>query len=154
MHLPSLTYTLGSRRSNLSERAFTVMVSDSESVQTPTVVVTPEKLSFGTATATRPECAFVFTGQGAQWARMGNELVERYEMFDITLQTLSQVLANLPNAPEWGLLEELARPQTESRVNEAKLSQALTTAIQIGLVDLLQSWDVNPVAVVGHSSGV
>lgn len=33
------------------------------------------------------------------------------------------------------------------------MSQPLVTAIQIALVDLFQSWGINPHAVVGHSSG-
>lgn len=40
-----------------------------------------------------------------------------------------------------------------SRINEAEFSQPLCTALQIGIVNLLRSWGVSPVAVVGHSSG-
>lgn len=40
-----------------------------------------------------------------------------------------------------------------SRVNEAELAQPLTTAVQIGLVNLLAKSGVRPSQVVGHSSG-
>ena len=40
-----------------------------------------------------------------------------------------------------------------SPINSANISQPATTAIQIALVSLLASWNVNPVAVLGHSSG-
>ena len=41
----------------------------------------------------------------------------------------------------------------ESRVNEAEFSQPICSAVQCALVDLLSSWNVTPIAVVGHSSG-
>lgn len=40
-----------------------------------------------------------------------------------------------------------------SRVNKAEFSQPLCTALQIGLVNLLKNWGVEPFSVVGHSSG-
>ena len=152
-HLPSLAYTLGSRRSNHSDRAFTVVASDSTGIQISSELAT-DKLTFGTAIGARPELAFVFTGQGAQWAQMGLELVERYEVVRSVLNELDETLAGLPNAPNWSLLQALAQPKEKSRMNEAEFSQALTTAIQIAIVDLLKSWGVSPTAVVGHSSGM
>lgn len=152
-HLPSLAYTLGSRRSNHSERAFTVVASDSTCTQLSSQLAT-DKLTFGTAVGARPELAFVFTGQGAQWAQMGLELVERYEVVRSILNKLDESLAGLPNAPNWNLLQALAQPKEKSRMNEAEFSQALTTAIQIAIVDLLKSWGISPTAVVGHSSGM
>lgn len=48
-----------------------------------------------------------------------------------------------------GLLNDAAT----SRVNNAAMSQTLTTAIQIALVDLFAAWNIRPARVVGHSSG-
>lgn len=39
------------------------------------------------------------------------------------------------------------------RIGEPELSQPLCTAIQIALVELLRSFGISPIAVVGHSSG-
>jgi malonyl CoA-acyl carrier protein transacylase len=36
---------------------------------------------------------------------------------------------------------------------KAEYSQPLCAAVQIGLVDLLASWNIHPIAVIGHSSG-
>lgn len=152
VHLPSLAYTLDSRRSNHSARGFALTAGDSDSIQLADIL-NPDKLTFGTAMGARPELAFVFTGQGAQWARMGQELVEHYDVVRKTLKELGSAIAGLQNAPEWDLLDALAEPQEKSRVNEAELSQPLTTAIQIAMIDLLRSWGVRPTAVVGHSSG-
>ena len=38
-------------------------------------------------------------------------------------------------------------------INEPELSQSLCTAIQIALIDLLESFAIRPSVVVGHSSG-
>jgi acyl transferase domain-containing protein len=38
-------------------------------------------------------------------------------------------------------------------LSQPEYSQTICTALQIGLVDLLESWGVKPFAVVGHSSG-
>ena len=50
-------------------------------------------------------------------------------------------------------VDELSQDARSTRVNVASISQPLSTAIQIALVDLLSSWGVKPTAVVGHSSG-
>lgn len=50
-------------------------------------------------------------------------------------------------------IDELMKDEHASRVAEAEISQALSTAIQIALVDLFQWLGVAPSVVVGHSSG-
>ena len=40
-----------------------------------------------------------------------------------------------------------------SRVDESEISQPLCTALQVALVDLLASWQLQPSAATGHSSG-
>lgn len=49
--------------------------------------------------------------------------------------------------------EELLRPASSSRIDQPELAQPLCTALQVALVDLLESWHISPQAVVGHSSG-
>jgi acyl transferase domain-containing protein len=50
-------------------------------------------------------------------------------------------------------LDELRKDNESSRVHEAEMGYALSVALQIGLVDVLRSWGVEPNAVIGHSSG-
>lgn len=47
----------------------------------------------------------------------------------------------------------LQKDDQNDRINLADISQPATTAIQIALVSLLASWNIKPLAVVGHSSG-
>ncbi|KAM3433240.1 hypothetical protein NHJ13734_006549 [Beauveria thailandica] len=53
----------------------------------------------------------------------------------------------------WSLVDELAKPEHETRIHDAELCQPSCTALQIALVDLLHSWHVRPEFVCGHSSG-
>jgi acyl transferase domain-containing protein len=54
---------------------------------------------------------------------------------------------------EWCLEEELLKDDSASRVGQSEISQPSTTAVQIALVDLLDSLRIKPQSVVGHSSG-
>lgn len=49
--------------------------------------------------------------------------------------------------------EELSQTKEKSQLHQAHISQPACTAIQLALVNLLQSWGIRPHAVTGHSSG-
>ncbi|KAJ8122283.1 hypothetical protein ONZ43_g1483 [Nemania bipapillata] len=100
--------------------------------------------------AADPGLALVFTGQGAQWARMGMELVH-YPVFRDSLQLADTYLKELGSS--WSAIDELSKPLKDSRIHEAEFSQPLCTVLQVALVDLLNFWGVSPKAVTGHSSG-
>lgn len=97
----------------------------------------------------------VFTGQGAQWATMGAQLIKSSAFVRQRLQELDESLATLPEAdrPSWKIPDELMLNKENSRLGEASRSQPLCTAVQVVLVDMLRSAGVKFEAVVGHSSG-
>ncbi|KAI0101373.1 hypothetical protein GGR51DRAFT_530505 [Nemania sp. FL0031] len=96
----------------------------------------------------------VFTGQGAQWPGMGSELLKSQDVFRNTIRSLDQHLKHITGGSvSYSLEEELAKVSGESRLHLASISQPVCTAMQIALIDTLRSLDVNPYAVVGHSSG-
>ncbi|KEY68502.1 hypothetical protein S7711_08355 [Stachybotrys chartarum IBT 7711] len=140
--LADVAYTLGSRRDALAHRAFAVVDGNSQVEISP--VVKPKDV---------PTVNFVFTGQGAQWAGMGAELMAGYPSFLADIREMDQCLKGLPHPPSWTMEEELLRSREESRIQEPEFSQPVCTALQIGIVNLLRSWGVRPAAVVGHSSG-
>ncbi|RAR00984.1 polyketide synthase PksG [Stemphylium lycopersici] len=142
--LSDLTYTLSSHRSQLQFRSFAVISSPSDDL---TDLVSPSTFS---STHSAPDLSFVFTGQGAQYARMATGLLH-YPVFRQSLEDCDVHLKSL--GCTWSVLEELERDQEASKVAEPALSQPLCTAIQIALVDLLRAWEIAPRAVVGHSSG-
>lgn len=141
--LEDLAYTLANRREHLSHRAFKV-VGKNESAA-----------SAGKRMPNQPaSLVMVFTGQGAQWPRMGRELLLRNDLcFQGTIRALDKYLQALPQPPEWTIEGELQKGPRTSRIQKAELSQPLCTAIQIGLVDLFAAIGIEPAAVVGHSSG-
>lgn len=99
----------------------------------------------------RPRLGFVFNGQGAQWHAMGRELMFGYPLFAHTVAKASGILAGY--GATWSLMLELLREQGATRVADIALSQPMTVALQLCLVDLLKSWGISPSAVTSHSSG-
>jgi acyl transferase domain-containing protein len=141
----SLAYTLGSRRSTFDHRTFVVSRSitnlhDQLQGRLPAV----------RRTAKNSNVFFIFTGQGAQWATMGQELVDHHA-YRRSLE-VSQAILELLGC-EWSLQRELFASKMESRIDSPDFSQPLCTALQIALVELLRTWGVHPKSVVGHSSG-
>jgi hybrid polyketide synthase/nonribosomal peptide synthetase ACE1 len=110
-------------------------------------------LSNMTTGRSSPKVICIFTGQGAQWARMGVDLLESSEACHSILERLDARLSRLPEPPLWSLIEELKREATASRVSETEISQPLCTAVQILLVEIMRNARISIVAVVGHSSG-
>ena len=94
---------------------------------------------------------FVFTGQGAQWHAMGRELITTCPQFRDSLSKSGSILQGL--GASWSLIDELLLDESESRVHQSWFAQPASTAIQIALVDLLESIGVQPQTVLGHSSG-
>ncbi|KAL7894249.1 polyketide synthase [Trichoderma sp. SZMC 28014] len=125
VRLDHLSHTLVQRRSKFQWRS-SLEAKDLARIKAP------NKLS----------TAFVFTGQGAQWARMGYNLLRSEHTAFARSMAISE-----------NLIEELSRDESSSRLNNSEYGQPASTAVQIALVDLFKSWQVLPEAVVGHSSG-
>ncbi|KAJ5920923.1 Fum1p [Penicillium verhagenii] len=163
-NLHDLAYTLGVRREHLSNRAFAIVNTS------PTQSLSP--VVFKSHKALESTVIFAFTGQGAQWPAMGKTLIETFKSFRDDIRYLDDVLQCLEPRPSWRLegeqsiihiipvafvfdnpRDEICKESDTSRIHEAKMSQPATTAIQIGIINLLFQWAIVPVAVVGHSSG-
>ncbi|KAL8922865.1 MAG: hypothetical protein Q9172_003405 [Xanthocarpia lactea] len=144
--LADVAYTLGSKRSRLQQRSFRIVDQDDLAVG-----LAAEKRIF-TSPIQTSNVAFVFTGQGAQWHTMGAQLFD-YAVFRATISYLDRVLREFSESPSWTISGTLSGAYEPEHIQSPKVSQVACTAIQIAMVDLLASWSVRPVAVVGHSSG-
>ncbi|KAG5984483.1 Type I Iterative PKS [Claviceps digitariae] len=147
--LRDYSYTLGCRRSVLEWKGFVLARSTSElteKLETAGSVNVVKSLRKG-----EPRIAFIFCGQGSQWAQMGLELM----VFDVFRRSLEEASAHIKQAHQcpFDLLVELFRNESESALSYPHLSQPATTAIQVALVDLFHSLGIKPQHVVGHSSG-
>lgn len=141
-----LAYTLSTRRSHMPWRC-SVIASNSQDLESLLV----EKKIQKTRSSTNIRLTYLFTGQGAQWFAMGRELISAQPKFRKSLTKSDQILQGL--GATWDLVEELSLNKSESRIDDSKIAQPATTAIQIALVDLLGSLGIQPTAVLGHSSG-
>ncbi|CAI7630711.1 unnamed protein product [Penicillium discolor] len=146
--LADVAYTLSEKRSKFTQRTYRIV--DTDNVR-ESLLTDGDKVFVSTSQKTR--LGFIFTGQGAQWHAMGESLFQ-YAVFKNTIQYLDQALAQLPSHPGDLKLQDILTGNCASdRINMPMVSQTVCTAIQVGLVDLLRSWKVEPVAVAGHSSG-
>ena len=142
--------TLGTRRSKLSERGY-ALVGQNQLGQD----LQPENLQIAVSGKrySPHSFAFVFTGQGAQWPKMGKELIAEFSSFKQSIRELDGVLQKLPERPSWTLEQAILEPLATSQINHVTRSQPVCTAIQVALVDLLAKWGITPKSVIGHSSG-
>ena len=146
--LRDLSYTLGHRRSRLAWKTYLTASTLEE------LVHNLENKSLDVPSfrpSSEPRIGFIFTGQGAQWARMGAEL-NQYPIFRESVKDSDEYLRSALNC-KWSAMEEMLREEDHSNINLPAYSQPLCTILQIALVDLLESWNIVPAAITGHSSG-
>jgi acyl transferase domain-containing protein len=101
----------------------------------------------------RPKMAFVFSGHGSQWTRMGSDLYRDEPVYRAAIDECDHALGK---RTDWSLCAELAAPEGRTRMdgmNRADIIQPAIFAMQVGLASLLGHWGVRPDAVLGHSLG-
>lgn len=112
--------------------------------------VDQETLSATVTTRKNPKLAFIFSGQGGQWARMGLQLLRRETVFRESMEEIDDLFRQLA---DWSLFAELEKEDDESRINDTVVVQPAVMAIQISLVKLYEHYGIRPSGVVGHSIG-
>lgn len=149
-----VAYTLGAKRAAMRYRSFAVvsstkdLISAYENASTKSESAPPVQRSLADG---KSRIGMVFTGQGAQWARMGTELLA-YTTFSESIDRADRFLREELGC-KWSARTELEAPADSSHINSAEYSQPLCTVLQVALVDLLASWGIRPAAATGHSSG-
>ncbi|CAH0050588.1 unnamed protein product [Clonostachys solani] len=160
IHLQDLAWTLQLRREHFPVRAAIAAV-DREQLIDRLLDASSDvnALSVQSSRAMRVSDKYplrilgIFTGQGAQWPRMGAELYKNSEAFRRSITELQESLDDLPDAPSWTLASELLASAEISHVKVAEIAQPICTAVQVALVDLLKATGIVLHGVVGHSSG-
>lgn len=146
--LEKLAYSINEKRSRLQWKTFAIASSLEELAERLKDEETPMTV---TQSSRVPRIGFVFTGQGAQWPRMGVELMN-YNTFEESVKAADRYLREECDC-SWSAIEELEKGKLTSQLHLAVYSQTLCTVLQVALVDLLKTWNISPVAVAGHSSG-
>ncbi|MGW7090471.1 type I polyketide synthase, partial [Streptomyces sp. NPDC054871] len=108
----------------------------------PALVVGPGMVEAG-------RTAFVFPGQGSQWAGMGHRLAAEEPLFAAHLADCQEELARWC---DWDLLDVLAS-EDEDALARVDVVQPALFAVMTGIARLLEHYGVTPDAVIGHSQG-
>ena len=150
--LGKTAYTLANRSTRLSRRGYLVV---NESLSGVNMAVELQNVSTVSSSPQLAQLVLVFTGQGAQWPKMAHEIYGYYPTFTSVIAALDTYLANFDPKPWWTLDDFFSGLSVEKYidVDDPRVSQTICTVVQIGLVDLLRDWGIQPIAVVGHSSG-
>jgi len=152
--LRDIAFTAALARTQLTQR-LAIVGKDKEDVRQKLQAWrdgrTPKGMAHGqTFAKVKPKIAFIFTGQGAQYADMGRELYESEPRFGETINRIASIMD-----PELGasLLEVLFGEKSAEYLENTRYVQPALFAIEYALADLVRHWGVEPAYVIGHSIG-
>ncbi|MBL1208761.1 hybrid fatty acyl-AMP ligase/type I polyketide synthase [Geminocystis sp. GBBB08] len=96
------------------------------------------------------QIAFLFTGQGSQYSKMGYELYQTSPTFKNTIDYCEQILNNYLDKP---ITEILFDGENENLLNQTIYTQPALFVIEYALAKLWLTWGIKPAIVMGHSVG-
>ncbi|KUL64403.1 beta-ketoacyl synthase [Streptomyces violaceusniger] len=94
--------------------------------------------------------AFVFCGNGSQWAGMGADLFDADAVFR---RAVREADAELAPRLGWSVADRLTAPAGEADLGATEVAQPLLFAVQLGITAALRARGIEPAMVVGHSVG-
>jgi len=95
-----------------------------------------------------PRVAFLFTGQGAQYAGMGRELYETHPRFRAVIDEVATHMDPLLDRPLRALLFDDA-----VELSDTIHAQPTLFAVELATAALWREWGIEPALVLGHSLG-
>lgn len=147
-------YTANSGRAQLHNRLAVIGVSAQEMHTKLSVFAAGQaaEVISGTVTQTdKPKIAFLFTGQGAQYAGMGKQLYDTQPTFRAAIDQCAAVLDQYLAKPLLSVLFPAA--DAPNHLDETTYTQPALFALEYALAQLWRSWGVEPGIVMGHSVG-
>jgi natural product biosynthesis luciferase-like monooxygenase protein len=152
--LNDLCFTVTSGRSHFSHRLAAVTTDAPSLKEMLTEFVagrTPAEMLVGHLRENeKPQIAFLFTGQGSQYAGMGRQLYETNATFRDAMDRCDAALRNRLKQP---LAFPLSSDEAGNLPANAVSAQTTLFALEYSLTELWKSWGVTPDFVMGHSLG-
>lgn len=94
--------------------------------------------------------AFLFSGQGSQYAGMGAGLYEAHPVFRDAIDRCAVALEPLLKLD---IRKQILSDRTDPLINETRFAQPALFTIEYALACLWRSWGVTPKVMLGHSIG-
>ncbi|OPF81946.1 polyketide synthase, partial [Streptomyces antioxidans] len=144
-------YSLATTRAVHDQRAVLVGADREDVTRALTALARGEaaaQLVQGTGTAGKT--AFVFPGQGSQWAGMAVGLMDASPVFAARIEECAAALAEFT---DWSLVEVLRGAEGAPSLERVDVVQPVLWAVMVSLAELWRSLGVVPAAVIGHSQG-
>ena len=151
--LGDLAFTANSGRTHFAHRAAVVVESvESARDRLRALQNDPEQTSVVRGVVERnrsPKIAFLFTGQGAQYAGMGRTLYQTQPTFRRAIDECAAHLDGILDRP----LASLLAAEAGTTLDRTGYTQPVMFAVEYALATLWRSWGIEPFAVLGHSVG-
>ncbi|MFF9264228.1 SDR family NAD(P)-dependent oxidoreductase [Streptomyces longwoodensis] len=151
--LRDIAFTAASGRAALDHRAV-VLADDPEQLGERLTALAEGRdvpdVVRGTAVPNARRVAFVFPGQGSQWAGMALELLDAAPVF---AARLAECAAAVEAHVDWSVLDVLRQVPGAPGLDRVDVVQPVTFAVTVSLAALWQAHGVRPDAVIGHSQG-
>ena len=98
--------------------------------------------------AEKPAIAFLFTGQGSQYAGLGSFLYDSQPLFKSILDACAKLVEN-----KFSLLDVLLKKECPKELSHPMHAQVALFTLEYALAKLLESWGVFPDYVLGQQVG-
>ena len=102
----------------------------------------------------RPKTAWLFPGQGSQYAGMARDLYDSEPVFADTMNRCAEAVAEVLEKPLLGIIFDTDSGSDGAEpLQQTRYAQPAIFAVEMGLARLWQSWGFEPDVVLGHSVG-
>jgi acyl transferase domain-containing protein/acyl carrier protein len=142
LDLADVAHTLRSGRAQHRHRAIAVATDSHDAVS---ALRDRKRLHVAEAAAGPPKVAFLFSGQGAQYAGMGRQLYEHEPVFAAAVEECLDVIPQLRDL--------LFDPAAGELLRQTRYTQPALFVIEYALARLWHAFGVRPAAMIGHSIG-
>ncbi|WP_040440080.1 type I polyketide synthase [Roseibium aggregatum] len=104
----------------------------------------------GSVIKANAKVGFVFSGNGSQWAGMGQEAYQADTAFRTAFDKVDKIFMGLSG---WSLVTTLFAEDLEADLERSEIAQPLLFAIQVGIVESLRQRGITAAGTAGHSVG-